>query len=138
MTLEGGQKIDSLNLGAIEAAQIGDTVWLDKNGNGLQDYGEANLSGVDLTLLHADAMIEAARTTSDEYGYYHFRNLRPGSYVLRVEMDEGDTLTFRFGAPLGEIDSDIDPETGVSDVFRLQSGETRLNIDVGLTERAEK
>ena len=39
MTLEGGQKIDSLNLGAIEAAQIGDTVWLDKNGNGLQDYG---------------------------------------------------------------------------------------------------
>ena len=48
------------------------------------------------------------------------------------------TLTFRFGAPLGEIDSDIDPETGVSDVFRLQSGETRLNIDVGLTERAEK
>ena len=64
--------------------------------------------------------------------------LKPGSYVLRVEMDEGDTLTFRFGAPLGEIDSDIDPETGVSDVFRLQSGETRLNIDVGLTERAEK
>ena len=38
------------------------------------------LQGVDLTLLHADTMIEAARTTSDEYGYYHFRNLRPGSY----------------------------------------------------------
>ena len=41
-------------------------------------------------------------------------------------------------APAGAADSDIDPETGVSDVFRLQSGETRLNIDVGLTERAEK
>ena len=104
----------------------------------MQDYGEANLAGVDLTLLHADTMIETARTTSDEYGYYHFRNLRPGSYSLRVELEAGDTLTFRFGAPLGEIDSDIDPETGVSDVFRLQSGETRLNIDVGLTERAEK
>ena len=55
-----------------------------------------------------------------------------------MELEEGDTLTFRFGVPLGEIDSDIDPETGVSDVFRLQSGEIRLNIDVGLTECAEK
>ena len=101
------------------------------------DYGEANLAGVDLTLLHADTMTEAARTTSDEYGYYHFRNLRPGSYVLRVEMDEGDTLTFRFGAPLGEIDSDVDPQTGLSDVIRLQSGERRLNVDIGLTEHAK-
>ena len=141
MTLEGGQKIDSLNLGAIEAAQIGDTVWLDQNGNGLQDYGEPGLAGVALTLLRVDGDGQAdiaAQTVSDEYGYYHFRNLRPGSYSLRVELEEGDTLTFRFGAPLGEIDSDIDPETGVSDVFRLQSGEIRLNIDVGLTERAEK
>ena len=141
MTLEGGQKIDSLNLGAIEAAQIGDTVWLDKNGNGLQDYGEPGLAGVALTLLRVDGDGQAdiaAQPVSDEYGYYHFRNLRPGSYSLRVELEAGDTLTFRFGAPLGEIDSDIDPETGVSDVFRLQSGEARLNIDVGLTERAEK
>ncbi|MFR2151229.1 MAG: SdrD B-like domain-containing protein [Christensenellales bacterium] len=137
MMLEAGQELNDMNVGAIEACEIGDTVWLDGNGNGLQDYGEANLAGVDLTLLHADTMIEAARTTSDEYGYYHFRNLRPGSYVLRVEMDEGDTLTFRFGAPLGEIDSDVDPQTGLSDVIRLQSGERRLNVDIGLTEHAK-
>ena len=134
MTLEAGQKLDNLNVGAIEACEIGDTVWLDSNGNGLQDYGEENLAGVELTLLHADTMTEAAQTNSDEYGYYHFRNLRPGSYVLRVKLKDGDTLTFRFGAPLGEIDSDIDPETGLSDVLRLQSGERRLNVDIGLTE----
>ena len=29
-----------------------------------------------------------------------------------MELEAGDTLTFRFGAPLGEIDSYIDPETG--------------------------
>ena len=107
----------------------------------MQDYGEPGLAGVALTLLRVDGDGQAdiaAQTVSDEYGYYHFRNLRPGSYSLRVELEAGNTLTFRFGAPLGEIDSDIDPETGVSDVFRLQSGETRLNIDIGLTERAEK
>ena len=75
--------------------------------------------------------------------YYYMRmtgagaGLKPGSYVLRVEMDEGDTLTFRFGAPLGEIDSDVDPQTGLSDVIRLQSGERRLNVDIGLTEHAK-
>lgn len=79
MMLEAGQELNNMNVGAIEACEIGDTVWLDGNGNGLQDYGEANLAGVDLTLLHADTMIEAARTTSDEYGYYHFRNLRPAA-----------------------------------------------------------
>ena len=52
-------------------------------------------------------------------------------------MDEGDTLTFRFGAPLDEIDSDVDPQTGLSDVIRLQSGERRLNVDIGLTEHAK-
>ena len=140
MTLEGGQKINSLNVGAIEAGEIGDTVWLDSNANGLQDYGEPGLKGVELTLLRVSETGQtdiAAQTVSDEYGYYHFRSLRPGSYMLRVELKEGDELTFRFGAPLGEIDSDIDPETGMSDVFRLQSGETRLNIDVGLTERTK-
>ena len=137
MTLEAGQKLDSMNIGAIEACEIGDTVWLDSNGNGLQDYGEANLAGIELTLLHAETMTAAAQTTSDEYGYYHFKNLRPGSYVLRVETKAGDTLTFRFGAPLDEIDSDIDPETGLSDVIRLQSGERRLNVDIGLTEHAK-
>ena len=137
MTLEAGQKLGNLNVGAIEACEIGDTVWLDSNGNGLQDYGEANLADVELTLLHADTMTAAAQTASDEYGYYHFRNLRPGSYVLRVETKAGDTLTFRFGAPLDEIDSDIDPETGLSDVIRLQSGERRLNVDIGLTEHAK-
>lgn len=60
-----------------------------------------------------------------------FQKSAAGSYVLRVEMDEGDTLTFRFGAPLGEMCSDVDPQTGLSDVIRLQSGERRLNVDIG-------
>lgn len=40
MMLEAGQELNNMNVGAIEACEIGDTVWLDGNGNGLQDYGE--------------------------------------------------------------------------------------------------
>ena len=74
---------------------------------------------------------------SDKYGYYAFESLRPGTYVLRMNPQEGDSLTFCFGAPLGEIDSDINPDTGMSAQIALQSGQSLRNIDVGLTEHAE-
>lgn len=133
--LASGEKRLSLNVGTIEACEIGDTVWLDSNANGLQDYREPLLEGVQITLLSVDAegnMTPVATTLSDQYGYYHFRNLRPGDYVLRLDAQPGDELTIRFGAPLGEIDSDFDPQTGMSDVIHMQSGEVRLDLDMGL------
>ena len=78
-----------------------------------------------------------AQTQSDRYGYYVFDDLRPGRYVVSVTLREGDTLTYSFGAPLGEIDSDVDPETGASTVLQLMSGQTLRNVDVGFTELAE-
>ena len=77
---------------------------------------------------------EAAQTRSDRYGYYSFELLRPGTYVLAVDAQGDRTLTYRFGEPLGEIDSDIDPQTGMSDLIRISSGQTLRNIDVGFTE----
>lgn len=77
----------------------------------MQDYREPLPEGVQIALLSVDAegnMIQAATTLSDQYGYYHFRNLRPGDYVLRLDAKPEDKLTLRFGAPLGEIDSDLD------------------------------
>ena len=128
------------NIGGILPGRIGDTVWLDTNGNGLQDYKEPLIPGVTLTLLTIleDGSYEPAETLqSDEYGYYSFEALRPGLYALRVELAEGDVLTFRFGEPLGEIDSDTDPETGVSEHFALRSGQALRNIDVGFVEKAQ-
>lgn len=129
-----GETRDNVNVGGILPGEIGDTVWLDVNANGLQDYQEPLLSGVKLTLLRVTGegdMLETETVESDEYGYYHFRSLRPGSYVLSVEGKAGDELTVHVGAPLGEIDSDILPETGMSEIIRLQSGQTLRNVDVG-------
>lgn len=128
------------NIGGILPGEIGDTVWLDTNGNGLQDYKEPLIPGVTLTLLTIleDGSYEPAQTLqSDEYGYYSFEALRPGMYALRAELEEGDVLTFRFGEPLGEIDSDTDTDTGVSEPFALRSGQALRNIDVGFVEKAE-
>ena len=139
MTLAMGEKLLTVNVGGILPGAIGDSIWLDLNGNGLQDYREPLVPGISLSLLRVEngAMQEIASTKSDEYGYYRFSNLRPGAYVIRVQLREGDTLTYSFGAPLGEIDSDLDPDTGESAVIQLPSGRTLRNVDIGFTELAE-
>ena len=76
-------------------------------------------------------------SVSDIYGYYRFKDLRPGAYVIRIGVAEGDVLTNVFGAPLGEIDSDFDPETAQTDVISLMSGQTLRNIDAGFVEKAD-
>ena len=104
----------------------------------LQDYREQTLPDIRLTLIKeadgggAEQTFEAV---SDFYGYYHFRNLRPGDYRLKLESGDAYGATLRFGAGLDEIDSDIDPETGYSDVIHLNSGERLLKVDVGLVNR---
>ena len=133
-----GETRADVNVGGIYPGEIGDSVWLDTNGNGLQDYREPLIPGVGVTLLKrgADGLFEEIDSlTSDEYGYYHFRDLRPGDYILRVNAQEG-TLTRHVGAPLGEIDSDADPATGETDVLHLESGQTLLSIDFGFTSHS--
>ncbi len=139
-TLAMGETRGNMHVGGILPGRIGDTVWHDRDGKGLQDYKEPLLADVGLTLLRVDdegAMQEVASVRSDAYGYYAFDALRPGTYVLRLDARQGDTPTFSFGEPMGEIDSDINPDTGLSAPFVLQSGQTLRNIDVGLTDYAQ-
>lgn len=140
MELAMGERQDSVHVGGILPGSIGDSVWLDRDGNGLQDYREPLVPGVTLSLTRMErdgTAEEIARTVSDQYGYYRFADLRPGTYVVRAELEAGDVLTYSFGAPLGEIDSDLDPDTGMSAELALRSGETLRNIDVGFTQKAE-
>lgn len=130
-----GEQRTTMNIGGILPGEMGDTVWLDTNGNGLQDYKEPLVPGVKLTLLYVNgdgSLTETAQTESDKYGYYRFEALRPGIYVLRLDAQE--QLTMHYGAPLGEIDSDLDPDTGMSAQIRLSSGQTLRNVDVGLAQ----
>ncbi len=132
-TLAVGQTLSQMNAGGILPGIVGDTVWVDTNGNGLQDYKEPQMPGIAITLLQETGdgvFMEVASTVSDEYGFYRFESLRPGRYAIRV--DASSPLTGRVGAPLGEIDSDVDPQTHMSDVFMLYSAQALRNVDVGL------
>ncbi len=70
---------------------IGDTVWFDKDGNGLQDTGttdEPGLAGIDVVLYKNDGFgnfVEVGREATDEYGHYFIGHLTPGDYRAMLD-----------------------------------------------------
>lgn len=133
-----GQTILSKMCGGILPGMVGDTVWLDENGNGLQDDGEPPVSGVVIVLYRVvnGVNTEMARRESDQYGFYRFEGLRPGLYQIEAYLPEGYAFTISEES-MGEINSDITEVRnglGRTAVFEVQSAQQRRNIDIGLVE----
>lgn len=67
---------------------IGDYVYVDTNGNGIQDQGETTpINGVELIL--ASAGVTVTVTTLSEDGHYLFEDLTPGTYTVTVATPSG-------------------------------------------------
>jgi len=78
----GGTNRDnrSLDAGIIAVrAALGDRVWLDTNGDGVQDPGEAGIAGVTVTLYASDGTTVITSAITDQYGKYLFTNLTAGT-----------------------------------------------------------
>ncbi len=93
VSLRMGQHCRDMDVGLVFPGRLGDKVWLDENGNGLQDGGEGGISGVIIELLRDGQVV--ASTVSDQYGYYVFEELYPAEYTLRVTWPEGVIPTVR-------------------------------------------
>ena len=65
-------------------ASMGDFVWFDTNGNGIQDSGEPGIPNVTLELRDAMGALVGAPTTTDANGKYSFSGLCAGTYKIRV------------------------------------------------------
>ena len=73
----------SLNFANIPGAAIGDYVWEDSNGNGVQDSGENGIPDVTVLLIDCATNQQVGSTTTDASGLYHFTGLTPGSYHVQ-------------------------------------------------------
>jgi uncharacterized repeat protein (TIGR01451 family) len=114
--------VSNIDAGAWQPLAIGDRVWLDANGNGIQDAGETAatatvelLDEVNQPALDADGQPVAAVTT-DADGIYHFDNLIPGRYHVRFSgLKPGQTFTLA-DAPAGTAanNSNADVDTGIA------------------------
>jgi len=121
-------------------ASLGDRVWRDTNGNGIQDDGEAGVEGVTVTLTGAGADGEFGTSddvtdtaTTDEDGYYLFDGLAAGDYFITFDEPAGfDFTTPDASGATDAEDSDADTETGETAVVSLAAGEENLTVDAGL------
>ena len=150
VTLGSGEFNDTLDAGLVETAMIGDKVFQDTNGNGVQDMGENGVNGVKVTLTGggADGVIgtggddtmEMQNTTdmNGAAGMYKFNDLIPGvEYKVTFSMlPAGFGFTQPNQGGDDNTDSDADPANGMTQIVTLDPGEFDDSLDAGLVEAA--
>jgi SdrD B-like domain/Protein of unknown function (DUF3048) C-terminal domain len=107
---------------------LGNRVWLDANGNGIQDPGEEGVGGVCVNLYDADGNL-IQQTTTDSNGYYGF-NVQCGEDYT-IEFVKPDSMEFT-QPNIGDDDhdSDADPSTGKTKLIHATGDD--LSWDAGL------
>ena len=106
-------------------AQIGDTVWLDENKNGIQDNGEKGIAGATVRLTLPDDAVSQNATVdqvTNQNGLYTFGGLDAGTYTVEVVLssipDQGTgslslTTAGSYTVTLAENESYLDADFGV-------------------------
>jgi protocatechuate 3,4-dioxygenase beta subunit len=116
-------------------AALGNYVWLDTNGDGVQDASEKGISGVTVILYAADGVTVVASTVTDADGKYYFGNLIPGTYVVgfsTLPSNLSFTTQNMPGDNANNTNSDANPITGLTAPVTLVAGQTNLTVDAGL------
>ncbi len=112
---------------------LGDKVWYDIDGNGIQDINETGVVGITVTLYAADGVTVLATTTTDGSGNYIFTNLPAGDYVVGfTNLPSGFTFTTQSGTIDNTTNSDANTSTGKTSVITLGAGEDKLTVDAGV------
>jgi protocatechuate 3,4-dioxygenase beta subunit len=124
-------------------AAIGDRVWYDEDGDGIQDAGEPGLpgvavnlysAGIDGTLGTADDVLEAMQITGSN-GEFLFSGLAAGSYAVVVDLPDGFSGFSPQGAGGDDtLDSDVGPAGRVE--VTAVSGVVNRDVDAGIVSSA--
>ena len=133
-TLDSNESDMSWDLGIVERASIGDTLWRDDNRDGIDDGSEPRVSGVIVNLLDSGENI-IDTTTTDTNGHYIFTNLLPNEYIVEFNLSSLPphfVPTFHNQGSDDTLDSDANPSNGRTDTIALASGEHNSSIDMGI------
>ena len=145
INLAAGQNLDNVDAGltpvvaptptptpAPALGSIGDRVWNDTNGNGVQDAGENGIANVLVTLKDCSGNTVQTQSTNGS-GLYSFTGLAAGCYTVSVDLPGGFTFSPQDQGGNDNTDSDINPATATTTSIVLNAGQNRDNVDAGLT-----
>lgn len=125
----------------VVAGSIGDLVWSDSDGDGLQTRGEPGVGGIVTRLAGTDDLGHPVSrvTTTDATGRYLFAGLRSGSYRVTFSRPDGSRWTSAGVGGDPALDSDVDAEgvalvrlKRVERAGTLAAVDSRLDVDAGL------
>ncbi len=123
LTLGSGEHRTDVDFGYHSGASLGDRVWFDLNGNGVQDTNESGLNGVTVQLLDGGGTTIASKVTAGD-GNYSFTGLAAGTYTVHIvasTLPAGSSPTF-------DADGTATPDTAT---VSLTTGENRTDVDFG-------
>ncbi len=116
-------------------ACIGDYVFEDTNGNGIQDDGEAGIAGIEVNLWTGTAAgpdTEVATVTSGANGEYKFCGLDTDeTYYVQFVAPGREFSPADEGAD-DEADSDPNPANGITGAIDITDGQDDESVDAGL------
>ncbi|MBS3952292.1 MAG: carboxypeptidase regulatory-like domain-containing protein, partial [Methylomicrobium sp.] len=132
----------------LKSGKLGNYVWEDSNGNGIQDLGELGVNNVIVELYDGEGNFINSTVTGDDYstteietGYYQFTGLAAGQYQVKFFTPEGMLLTAANVNSNNQdtVDSDavvnLDGD-GLSQIITLSAGESNQTIDAGIYKTA--
>jgi uncharacterized repeat protein (TIGR01451 family) len=137
--MAAGQSKFNVDAGVIDkpidnnTGSIGNFVWIDGNGNGIQDAGETGLTNVTINLLDCSGTL-LSTTISDPNGFYSFTNLIAGSYIVQFVPKAGFIFSPKNQGGDGTKDSDANETTGKTDCITLAEGINDMTVDAGMIQ----
>jgi protocatechuate 3,4-dioxygenase beta subunit len=129
VTLTSGQVRDDIDFGIAPAASIGDRVFYDQDGDGVQDANEGGLAEIIVQLVgdvDGDGVTDFLTTTTNSNGFYLFTGLPPGSYTISIDTANNPNLFV--GATLTTANNPT--------LVTLTSGQQNLAVDFGFDDGA--
>jgi SdrD B-like domain/Secretion system C-terminal sorting domain len=113
---------------------LGDKVWKDTDGDGVQDINEPGVPNVVVTLYDCANNTIVKKDTTDGSGNYFFDFLIPlKSYYVRFTNPDPEQcgFTFKDRGQIDSLDSDVDA-SGVGPCTYIEPGERDSTYDAGL------
>lgn len=122
----------------IPSSSIGDFIWADTNGNGIQDNDEPGLNGIAVELWNVTTGLKVAdfitqnHPISNKPGYYLFDKLGDGQYKVKIPIGSGYDVTTKGAGSDPDKNSKFNTD-GYTDIINLLDDTALLNIDGGYT-----
>lgn len=129
-----------ITLSSLCTQDLGNYLWDDQNGDGIQDPGEPGVDGATVYLYEDTDMdgmpdgppIDSVQTSGG--GAYLFPDLFDGSYVLEFDVSNVTGYGFTLkDVGSDSLDSDVN-NLGLTETITLCCGEDNMTVDAGISQ----